>query len=121
MTGELPNIIVKAIKSRFAAMHDSKDALLATASLPKFRLSWEREKPRKDYVKSLLITECNYSEESPVQMYHSHPAAAATDCADDFFFDAQLNDSNEAMLFTFIYLHRTQYSTAAFVCFASKM
>ena len=34
MTGELPDIIVKAIKSRFAATLDSKDALLAAISLP---------------------------------------------------------------------------------------
>jgi hypothetical protein len=34
MTGELPDIIVKAIKSRFAATLDSKDALLAAVSLP---------------------------------------------------------------------------------------
>ena len=69
MTGELPDIIVKAIKSRFAATLDSKDALLAAVSLPKFKLRWVSEKPRKDYIKFLLTTECSsLSEEPPAQM-----------------------------------------------------
>ena len=69
MSGELPDIIVKAIKSRFAATLDSKDALLAAVSLPKFKLRWVSEKPRKDYIKFLLTTECSsLSEEPPAQM-----------------------------------------------------
>ena len=69
MTGELPDIIVKAIKSRVATTLDSKDALLAAVSLPKFKLRWVSEKPRKDYIKFLLTTECSsLSEEPPAQM-----------------------------------------------------
>ena len=100
MTGELPDIIVKAIKSRFAATLDSKDALLAAVSLPKFKLRWVSEKPRKDYIKFLLTTECSpLSEEPPAQMPDPHPAAAAAaPSEDDFFsFDAQLDDSNAPM------------------------
>ncbi|CAB4059609.1 unnamed protein product [Lepeophtheirus salmonis] len=57
MTGELPDIIVKAIKSWFAATLDSKDALLAAVSLPKFQLRWVSEKSREDYIKFLLTKE----------------------------------------------------------------
>ena len=101
MTSDLPEIIVKAIKSRFAATLDSKDALLAAVSLQKFKLRWVSEKPRKDYINFLLTTECSsLSEEPPAQMPDPHPAAAAAvaTSVDDFFsFDAQKDDSNAPM------------------------
>jgi len=65
MTGELPDIIVKAIKSRFAVNLDSKDVLLAAFSLSKFKLCWVSEKPRKDYIKFLLTTKCSSLSEEP--------------------------------------------------------
>ncbi|CAB4064929.1 unnamed protein product [Lepeophtheirus salmonis] len=74
MTNELPDIIVKAIKSRFAATLDSKDALLCAVSLPNYM-----------------------SEEPPAQLSYPHPAAAAP--SEDYFFsfDAQLHYSNAPM------------------------
>ncbi|CAB4067316.1 unnamed protein product [Lepeophtheirus salmonis] len=98
MKGELPDIIVKAIKSRFAAILDSKNELLATVSLPMFKLRWVSEKPRKDYIKFLLIKECSsLSEKLPAQMPDPHQDAAAPTEDDFFSFDAQLDDSNLPM------------------------
>ncbi|CAB4066279.1 unnamed protein product [Lepeophtheirus salmonis] len=74
MTGELPDIIVKAIKSRVAATLGSKDVLLASVSLSKVQL---------------------LSEELPAQLSDPHTAAPSED--DFFYFDAHLDDSNAPM------------------------
>uniref|UniRef100_A0A3Q2PK85 BED-type domain-containing protein n=1 Tax=Fundulus heteroclitus TaxID=8078 RepID=A0A3Q2PK85_FUNHE len=58
MTAGLPDAIVKAIHNRFAGVLDDKDALLAAASCPKFKLRWLRDAGRKDLVKVLVTAEC---------------------------------------------------------------
>uniref|UniRef100_A0A3B4ERU9 BED-type domain-containing protein n=1 Tax=Pundamilia nyererei TaxID=303518 RepID=A0A3B4ERU9_9CICH len=47
-----------AIQTRFAGVLDDKDALLAAASCPKFKLRWLRDAGRRERVKQLLIAEC---------------------------------------------------------------
>ncbi|XP_026021653.1 uncharacterized protein LOC113021288 [Astatotilapia calliptera] len=56
MTASLPDVIVKAIKTRFDAVLDSQEGLLAAATCPKFKLRWLRDERRREYVKELLIT-----------------------------------------------------------------
>ncbi|CAI5669815.1 unnamed protein product [Oreochromis niloticus] len=58
MTAGLPDAIVKAIQTRFASVLDDKDALLAAASSPKFKLRWLRDAGRRERVKQLLTAEC---------------------------------------------------------------
>lgn len=58
MTSGLPDVIVEAVKTRFASMLDSKEALQAAVTIPKFKLHWMREEAQKDNAKMLLAAEC---------------------------------------------------------------
>ena len=50
--------VFQAIKTRFARVLEDNDALLAAATLPKFKLRWLRGQERKDLVKASLVAEC---------------------------------------------------------------
>jgi len=95
----LPGIIVGAIEVRFATTIDSKDALLAAVSLPKFKLRWVKEETRRDHLKYLLTTECRtlIVEEPATLMIGAPQPAAVTSRDDDFFsFDEKPNAMADA-------------------------
>lgn len=48
----------QAIKRRFAEVLESKDAVLAAVTLPRFKLHWLRTQDRKDKAKACLLAEC---------------------------------------------------------------
>ena len=99
MTTGLPEVIVGAIKTRFAATIDSKDALLASVSLPKFKLRWVKEETRRDHITSLLTTECRSlpTEEPAALMPEAPQPAVVTPSEEDFFsFDEQGGVSADA-------------------------
>uniref|UniRef100_A0A8C2Q316 HAT C-terminal dimerisation domain-containing protein n=1 Tax=Cyprinus carpio TaxID=7962 RepID=A0A8C2Q316_CYPCA len=50
--------ISQAIKDRFASVLDSKDALMAAATMPKLKVRWLKDEKRRDAVKTMLISEC---------------------------------------------------------------
>ncbi|CAM4672102.1 unnamed protein product [Leuciscus chuanchicus] len=55
---DLPKAVVMIIKTRFAEVLESKDAVLAAVTLPKFKLRWLRTQDRKDKAKASLLAEC---------------------------------------------------------------
>ncbi|XP_060781928.1 uncharacterized protein LOC132889445 [Neoarius graeffei] len=89
MTAGLPDVIVEAIKTRFAPVLDSKDALLAAVTLPKFKVRWLRENERREAAKNLLLAECCAHASvlhAPV-LGNKTPAASYSTVAEKEFFD----------------------------------
>ncbi|KAL3977780.1 pogo transposable element with ZNF domain [Sarotherodon galilaeus] len=54
----LPDAVIQAVKTRFAHVLGSEDALLAAVTLPKFKLCWLHDQARKDLTKARLLVEC---------------------------------------------------------------
>ncbi|KAL7386545.1 hypothetical protein ABVT39_010018 [Epinephelus coioides] len=59
MTADLPGVIVQAIKTRFTPVLESREALLAALTLPKFKAQWIGGAERKEEARALLIAECH--------------------------------------------------------------
>lgn len=79
----------QAIKTRFASVLDSREALLAAVTLPKFKMRWLREETRRKALRTLLITECcasavaaTHTEEQVVRPLELSPASSSSE--DDF-------------------------------------
>ncbi|XDV11623.1 hypothetical protein PO909_000512, partial [Leuciscus waleckii] len=52
-------IATGAIKTRFASVLESNDAILAAVTLPMFKLRWLRDQRKKEMVKGMLAAECH--------------------------------------------------------------
>uniref|UniRef100_A0A3Q3GFB7 HAT C-terminal dimerisation domain-containing protein n=1 Tax=Labrus bergylta TaxID=56723 RepID=A0A3Q3GFB7_9LABR len=89
----------EAIKTRFAEVLESEDAVLAAVTLPKFKLRWLRTQDRKDKAKASLLEECR-----KIVLYQDQQAGTSpptrhlsTDSAiEDEFFSFEGEDDTSA-------------------------
>ncbi|CAL8333235.1 unnamed protein product [Merluccius merluccius] len=66
--GDLPEAVVKVIKTRFAEVLEIETAILAAVTLPRFKLRWLRTQERKDNAKAGLLAECRKSAQDEHQL-----------------------------------------------------
>ncbi|KAJ7999096.1 hypothetical protein DPEC_G00123940 [Dallia pectoralis] len=93
----LPDAIVQAIQTRFAAVLDDKDALLAAVSCPTFKLRWLKDAGRRERVKELLRAECRHTTATAAQSPASVPTTSASRSEREFFtFEAESEDTYSA-------------------------
>ncbi|XP_073718934.1 uncharacterized protein [Misgurnus anguillicaudatus] len=82
----LPDAIVQAIKTRFASVLESNDAILAAVTLPMFKLRWLRDQRKKEIVKGMLAAECHklIPRPGPVQQAAKMPVSPTTPDSSSF-------------------------------------
>ncbi|XP_073668227.1 uncharacterized protein [Paramisgurnus dabryanus] len=82
----LPDAIVQAIKTRFASVLESNDAILAAVTLPMFKLRWLRDQRKKEMVKGMLAAECHklIPRPGPVQQAAKMPVSPTTPDSSSF-------------------------------------
>uniref|UniRef100_A0A1A8L117 HAT C-terminal dimerisation domain-containing protein n=2 Tax=Nothobranchius pienaari TaxID=704102 RepID=A0A1A8L117_9TELE len=96
MTATLPDVIVKAIKTRFNAVLESQEGRLAAATCPKFKLRWLRDECSRVQVKELLITECRTTAAATADVPQDSQPPASPDEMDFFDFEIQPRESLSA-------------------------
>ncbi|KAI4828959.1 hypothetical protein KUCAC02_023027 [Chaenocephalus aceratus] len=96
MTANLPGVIVQAIKTRFALVLESSEALLAALTLPKCKVRWIGGAERREAARALLIVECRTlpRDEEPAENKNREVAAHSSANENDFFsFDEEEEDA----------------------------
>ncbi|XDV11624.1 hypothetical protein PO909_000513 [Leuciscus waleckii] len=73
-------VFLQAIKTRFASVLESNDAILAAVTLPMFKLRWLRDQRKKEMVKGMLAAECHklIPRPGPVQQAAKMPVSPTT-------------------------------------------
>ena len=84
-----------SIKQRFSKIFESKDAIVAAISLPKFKLKWVEELAKKDQYKQMFIDEMRkYNDEVAVVEERSVEPNTASQKKDFYEFDSDEEQSS---------------------------
>ena len=94
---------LQAVKTRFARVLGSEDAVLAAVTLPKFKLRWLHDQERKDLAKATLLAECRKLLPEEEQQQLGTSAAKTT---------RRPGSNKEDELFSFAENEEDTYSTA---------
>lgn len=78
-------ISFQAIKTRFAEVLESKDAVLAAVTLPKLKLHWLQTHDKKGKAKANLLAECLDQEKQAGISTPTCPLSADSAQEDEFF------------------------------------
>ncbi|KAF7707831.1 hypothetical protein HF521_016888 [Silurus meridionalis] len=81
-----PDAIVQAIKTRFASILESDNAILAAFLFLMFKLRWLREQRKKEMVRGMLAAECHklIPHPGPVQQAAKMPVSQTTPDSSSF-------------------------------------
>ena len=84
-----------SIKQRFSKIFESKDAIVAAISLPKFKLKWVEQLAKKDQYKQMFIDEMQkYNDEVAVVEERSVEPNTASQKNDFYEFDSDEEQSS---------------------------
>ena len=105
MTTGLAVSIEGAIKHRFRTIFDSKEAILAAITLPKFKLRWVETQSKKDFYKQMLIDEMRlFAEENQLVVENDGNAVQSraeqgeTSQRKDHFYDFPSDDEGSTSI-----------------------
>ena len=77
MTTGLAEMVESAIKKRFSHIFDSKEAIIAAVTSPKFKLKWMESQEKKDTHRQMIIDELHLHESAKdVVIEEEHPTQA---------------------------------------------
>ena len=66
MTTGLADVVESSIKKRFRKVFDSKDAIIAAVTSPKFKLKWVESQETKNKYKQMLLDEMRLLEDDVI-------------------------------------------------------
>ena len=96
MTTGVAQTVQNAIEKRFSHIFESKDAIIATVTSPKFKLKWVESKEQKDTYRQMIIDELHlHVRASEVVIEEDHITQAQKNRKDFYEFDSEDEDTSD--------------------------
>ena len=85
MTTGLAYAVESSIKKRFSHVFDSKDAIIAALTLPKFKLKWMDSQEQKDVYKQMMVDELRLLESNALTEVDDSSSSGTHEKKSDFY------------------------------------